>query len=180
MAEVNSPPRAHVSHVVWLFPIISIELSADERALGHVVPVVESFARESVMLPAAKDIIGDGVEIVTGVLVAIIVIVVAGEAVALVAVSGGRVVVAGCRIARSGGSLHPGPGDAAPDGVLPVKLALVAYHLVVKVGVVCGRWWSNNTPSVVGVGQLPGNRRGSLPERCGGCTPVEVGGRVEC
>ena len=81
-----------------------IELSADERALGPVVPVVESFTRESVMLPAAKDIIGDGVEIVTGVLVAIIVVVVAGEAVALVAVCGGRVVVAGSGIARCGGS----------------------------------------------------------------------------
>ena len=56
------------------------------------------------MLSAAKDIIGDGVEIVTGVLVAIIVVVVAGEAVALVAVCGRRVVVTGSGIARCGGS----------------------------------------------------------------------------
>ena len=83
---------------------LPIELSGDERTLGHVVPVVESVARQSVMLPAAKDIIGDGVEITTGVLVAIIVVVVAGEAVALVAVCGGRVVVAGCRRARCSGS----------------------------------------------------------------------------
>ena len=44
------------------------------------VPVVQCFCGEVVVLPATKDISGDGVEIVTAVLVAVIIVVVAGEA----------------------------------------------------------------------------------------------------
>ena len=44
------------------------------------VPVVQCFFREVVVLPPAKDISGDGVKVVTAVLVAVIVVVEAGEA----------------------------------------------------------------------------------------------------
>ena len=60
---------------------IPVELSGDERTLSPAVPVVESVSREVVMLPATKDICGDGVEIVTAVLVAIIVVVAGGKAI---------------------------------------------------------------------------------------------------
>ena len=59
---------------------ISIQFSADDWASSSNVPEVESLSREVVMLPAAKDIIGYRVEIVTTVLVAVIVDVVTGEA----------------------------------------------------------------------------------------------------
>ena len=61
-------------------PNISVQLPADDRAPPPHVPGVESVAREVVMLPAAQDLCGDWVEIVTTVLVAVIVVVVAGEA----------------------------------------------------------------------------------------------------
>ena len=59
---------------------ISIQLSGDDWASSSHVPEVESLSREVVMLPAAKNISGDGVEVVTTVLVAVIVVVVTGEA----------------------------------------------------------------------------------------------------
>ena len=61
-------------------PNISVQLSGDDWTSSSHIPVVESVSREVVMLPAAKDIIGDRVEVVTAVLVAVIVVVVAGEA----------------------------------------------------------------------------------------------------
>ena len=52
------------------------------------VPEVESLSREVVLLPAAKNIFGDGVKVVTTVLVAVVVVVVTGEV-------SGRVVMRG-------------------------------------------------------------------------------------
>ena len=46
------------------------------------------------MLPATKDICGDGIEIVTAVLIAIIVVVTAGEGLARIGVIGRRITIA--------------------------------------------------------------------------------------
>ena len=59
---------------------ISIKLSGHDWASSSHVPQVESLSREVVMLPAAKNISGNGVEVVSTVLVAVIVVVVTGEA----------------------------------------------------------------------------------------------------
>ena len=69
-------------------PNISVQLSGDDWASSSHVPVVESVSREVVMLPATKDIIGDRIEVVTAVLVAVIVVVVAGEGAHRVGMSG--------------------------------------------------------------------------------------------
>ena len=60
---------------------IPVQFPGNKGALGSDVPGVQSVCREVVMLPSAKDIIGDGIEIVTAVLVAIIVVVVKGKAI---------------------------------------------------------------------------------------------------
>ena len=73
---------------------LPVELPGDERALSPAIPVVESLSREVVMLPATKDICGDGIEIVTAVLVAIIVVVTAGEGLTRIGVIGRRVTIA--------------------------------------------------------------------------------------
>merc|ERR1739838_645264 len=118
MAEIRSC-GALVSYIVGSFLIISVKLSSYKRTLGPHVSEVKSVSREVVMFPAAKDIIGDGVEVVSTVFVTIIVVVTAGEAVAWIG--------AGCS------PLHPGLTDTAPDCVLPVQPAHVVHHLVVKV-----------------------------------------------
>jgi hypothetical protein len=73
---------------------LPVELPGDEGTLSPVVPVVESLSRAVVMLPATKDICGDGIEIVTAVLVAIIVVVTAGEGLARIGMIGRRVTIA--------------------------------------------------------------------------------------
>jgi hypothetical protein len=60
-------------------PNISVQLPGDDWTSSSHVPAVQSVSGEVVMLPAAKDIIGDRIEVVTAVLVAVIVVVVAGE-----------------------------------------------------------------------------------------------------
>ena len=79
MPKISTPGRSN----------ISIQLSGDDWASSSCVPEVESLSGEVVMLPAAKDISGDRVEVVTTVLVAVIVIVLAGEA-------SHRIVMRGC------------------------------------------------------------------------------------
>ena len=54
---------------------ISVQLSGDNWASRPLVPVVDCVSREVVMFPAAKDIIGDGVEVVTTVFNTVIVVV---------------------------------------------------------------------------------------------------------
>merc|ERR1739838_132201 len=107
MAEVRSC-GAHVSNIVRSFLIISVDFSCYKRTLGPHIPEVESISREVVMFPAAKDIIGDGIEVVITVFVTIIVVVTAGEAVGWIG--------AGCS------PLHSGLTDTALDCVLPVQL----------------------------------------------------------
>jgi len=80
MAEIRSG-RAHVSDIVRFLLIIPIKLSCDKRTFGPHVPEVEGVSREAVVFPTAENIIGDGVEIVSTVLVAIIVVIMAGETV---------------------------------------------------------------------------------------------------
>ena len=62
-------------------PNISVQLPADDWAPSPHVPGVESVSREVVMLPAAKNIVGDGIEIVSTMNVAVIVVVVARKSV---------------------------------------------------------------------------------------------------
>ena len=59
---------------------ISIQLSGYDWTSSSHVPEVESLSREVVKLPATKDISGDGVEVVGTVLVAVVVVIVTGEA----------------------------------------------------------------------------------------------------
>ena len=67
---------------------VPVQFPGNKGALGSDVPGVQSVCREVVMLPSAKDIIGDGIEIVRRVLVTIIVVVTAGEAIQWIGVSG--------------------------------------------------------------------------------------------
>ena len=53
-------------------PNISVQLSGDDLTSSSHIPVAEGVSREVVMLPATKDICGDGVEIVTAVLVKVL------------------------------------------------------------------------------------------------------------
>ena len=59
-----------------------LKLSVFKSTLGSHVPAVESLSREVVMFPAAKDITGAWVEVVSTVFVTIIEVVTGGEAVA--------------------------------------------------------------------------------------------------
>ena len=61
--------------------LISVKFSCYDWASCPLVPIVESFSREVVMFPFAKDIIGDVVEVVTTVFVTVIVVVMGGEGV---------------------------------------------------------------------------------------------------
>jgi len=89
------------------------------------------------MPPAAKDILGDGVEVVTAVLVAVIVVVLAAETTSWVFAG---VALAAMEIVSNKAAL------SAPlifrlrhvglDHVLPLQLAHVVHHLVVKVRIV--------------------------------------------
>jgi len=89
------------------------------------------------MPPAAKDILGDGVEVVTAMLVTVIVVVLAGETVrgvfARVTLASSEIV--GNKVALSTPLIfrlrHVGL-----DHVLPLQLAHVVHHLVVKVRIV--------------------------------------------
>ena len=56
-------------------PLVPVELPGHQGAGGPDVPLSESLLAEVVMLPAAQDILGDGVEVVTAVLVTVIVVV---------------------------------------------------------------------------------------------------------
>jgi len=89
------------------------------------------------MPPAAKDILGDGVEVVTAMLVTVIVVVAAGETVrgvfARVALAASEIV--GNKVAFST-SLIFRLRDVGLDHVLPLQLAHVVHHLVVKVRIV--------------------------------------------
>ena len=67
---------------------ISVQFSGDNWASRPLVPVVDCVSREVVMFPAAKDIIGDGVEVVSTVFVTVIVVVTAGETVSRIVASG--------------------------------------------------------------------------------------------
>ena len=67
---------------------ISVQLSGYDWASCTLVPEVHCVSREVVMFPAAKDIIGDGVEVVSTVLVTVIVIVTTGETVGRIVASG--------------------------------------------------------------------------------------------
>jgi len=71
---------AQASYVVLFLFVVPVDFSCDKGALGPHVPVVEGVTREVVVFPTAKDIIGDGVEIVSTMLVTIIVVIVAGKA----------------------------------------------------------------------------------------------------
>jgi len=105
------------------------------------------------MFPAAQDIIGDGVEVVREVFVAVIEVVTTGKT---VVTSGGIASISVASLISHGSlvtSLHPGPGHIAPVDVLIVQHVHVVDHLVVKVCVVGWRR-SYNTPGVVRVGQL--------------------------
>jgi len=89
------------------------------------------------MPPAAKNILGDGVEIVTAMLVAIIVVVLTGET------SRGifaRVALAAVDVARHNAALSTSLifrlRHVGLDHVLPLQFALVVHHLVIKVRVV--------------------------------------------
>ena len=59
--------------------LISVWLSCCRRATGPGAPRLGGVGREIVVLPIAKDIIGGRVEVVKAMLVAIIVVIVAGE-----------------------------------------------------------------------------------------------------
>ena len=61
--------------------LISVKFSGYDWASRPRVSVVEGVSREVVMFPVAKDIIGDGVEVVTTVLVTVRVVVTGEECV---------------------------------------------------------------------------------------------------
>merc|ERR1712106_287636 len=60
---------------------VSVQFPRHKRTCRPLVSLIESLRTEVEMFPAAKDILGDGVEVVTPMLVTIIVVVTAGEAV---------------------------------------------------------------------------------------------------
>ena len=68
---------------------ISVQLSGYDWASCTLVPEVHCVSREVVMFPAAKDIIGDGVEVVTTVFVTVIVVVTARKTFCRIVASGG-------------------------------------------------------------------------------------------
>jgi len=160
MPEVSGTARADVSHVVspLLGTVVPVELPGHQRAGGPDVPLSESLLAEVVMLPAAQDILGDGVEVVTAVLVTVIVVVADGETVRRV----GRSTCCWCLV-RPGSS---GLADIVLHGVLPPELAHVVHHLAVKVCV---------------VRSFPGIRYSSFPSagwRDGGGPVPEGGGGI--
>jgi len=153
MAEVSCPTTTSITHVVGFLLIIPVNFPGDQGALGSHVPVVESVSREVVMFPAAQDIIGDGVEVVRKVFVAIIEVVTTGKTVLS---AGGIASIAVASLISHGSlvtSLPPGPGHTAPVDVLIVQHVRVVDHLVVEVSVVSWRG-SYNAPIHVRVGQL--------------------------
>ena len=96
------------------------------------------------MLPAAQDILGDGVEVVTAVLFTVIVVVADGETVRRVGRS-----TWSCCLVRPGSNIKvhylcvhqlvpgsSGLADIVLHSVLPPELAHVVHHLAVKVCVV--------------------------------------------
>ena len=61
-----------------------VKFSGHKRTGGALVPLIQGLRAEVVMLPATQDILGDGVEIVTAMLVTIIVVVTARETISRV------------------------------------------------------------------------------------------------
>jgi len=89
------------------------------------------------MPPATKDILGDGVEVVTAMLVPIIVVVLVGKAASRV--YSGVTLAAGDVVKYSAAlstSLIFRLRDEGLDQILPLQLAPVVHHLVVKVRIV--------------------------------------------
>ena len=64
---------AHVEYSLLYNTPVPVELPGHQGAGGPYIPLSESLLAEVVMLPAAQDILGDGVEVVTAVLVTVIV-----------------------------------------------------------------------------------------------------------
>ena len=61
-----------------------VKFSGHKRTGGALVPLIQGLRAEVVMPPATQDILGDGVEIVTAMLVTIIVVVTDGETISRV------------------------------------------------------------------------------------------------
>jgi len=169
VTEVSGTTRTDRAYIVnpLLCTIVPVQFPRHKRTCSTMVSLIESLRTEVVMFPAAKDILGDGVEVVTPMLVTIIVVVTAGEAVHRVV---GREAFAVVTVSAAlVASLMSGLTDVALDHVLPLQLAHVVDHLVVKVRVVksfidCSSSSSScrPVPRVLG-----GNRHGPVPEWCG-------------
>jgi len=126
--EVCCSTRADIPKEVhpFLCPVVPVKLSGDQGTGCSLVPLVQGGGGEVVMLPLPQHLLGDGVEVVSGVFVAIIVVVPAGEAVTVV-------LTVAVSISPSD---VPGVADVVLHLVLPVQLAHVVNHLVVEVCVV--------------------------------------------
>jgi len=153
-----------------------------------VVPFTQSLRAEVEVFPPAQDMLSDGVDVVTAVLVPVVVVVAAGEAVTgrlaagHVAIAVDVVIQFSCLVV----SLTPRLCDDALDHVLPLQLAHVVDHLAVKVRVVrslcrcCYRSVGRIVPSVTRQGWSRhlisrGHRHGPVPEWSGGVPGEEVG-----
>jgi len=101
-----------------------------------VVPFTQSLRADVEVFPPAKDRLSDGVDVVSAVLVAVVVVVPAGEVItgrlAGVTIAVDVVIHFICLVI----SLPPGLCDKALDHILPLQPAHVVNHLAVPVRVV--------------------------------------------